>query len=334
MKRPLSIAFLALLAAGLVASSQEPDEPEPLILGSGEHTFEWVRDWAKLPDGGPLGYTHGCVLVDSQGRVYVNTDTEEAVKVFDSEGNYLTGWGKELAGGLHGMTVVAEEGEEFLYMTHIGRGELIKATLDGEILWTVGYPEESGLYPDGKRYHPTSVAVAPNGDIYVADGYGRSWIHRYSKDREYLSSFGGPGQEPGKLATPHGIWIKEHQGRHVVIVADRGNRRLQVFDLEGKLLPGTVDGLLKPCHLHVRDGEMVVPEIEGRVTILDDKGEVLVHLGENADPARRDRKDVPPEEWEDGVFISPHCACFDAEGNVYVVDWLDAGRLTKLKRIR
>lgn len=327
---PLRILFALLLAAGTVAW-QEPTKA--IVLGRGDHTYEWVRGWAKLPEGMELGYTHGCIVVDSKDRVYVNSDSEQAVIVFDTDGNYVKSWGKELSGGLHGMTLVQENGEEFLYLTHL-RGEVMKATLDGEILWTVGLPVESGRYGDKKRYHPTSVAVAQNGDFFVADGYGRSWIHRYDAERNYISSFGGVGRAKGQLRNPHGLWIQKRAEHEFLLVADRENRRLQLFTLSGKSIAVLKDGISRPCHAQVGADGWVVADIDGKVTILDRGGKLVTHLGENPDPDGRDRKDVPRAKQEDGIFISPHCAKWDSKGNLYVVDWLEEGRLTKLKRVR
>lgn len=323
------LALIGLLSAGF-ASAREDDA---IRLGSGRHVYEWVRDWAKLPEGRTLGYTHGCVAVDAHDRVYLETDTEDAVMVFEPDGTFVTSWGKELAGGLHGMAIVQEEGGEYAYLAHIARGEVIKATLAGEVLWTIGWPEESGIYANAGEYHPTSVAVAPNGHLYVADGYGKSWIHHYDAERRYVGSFGGPGEAPGKLKNPHGLWVITSGEHTVLLVADRENARLQIFDLEGQPLRVISEGLRRPCHAQPRGGDLVVADIDGKVTILDSRGELVTHLGENLDLAQRKRRNVPRAAWRDGTFISPHCARWDSKGDLYVVDWLLEGRITKLRRV-
>jgi hypothetical protein len=327
-RRLFSLPFLALFGA---AAWQEP-APAPVVLGSGEHRYEWVRGWGQLPQGMSFGNTHGCVVVDGQDRVYMNTDTEHAVIVFSPEGEFLESWGKELAGGLHGMCLVREGEQEFLLLTHLGRHELLKSTLDGEILWTLGYPEESGLYGAAGEYAPTSVAVAPDGTIFVADGYGKSWIHAYDRERKYLRSFGGPGSEIGKLATPHGIAIDVRGERPVLLVSDRENHRLQAFDLEGKPLGTVASELRRPCHTHQLGGTTVVADLAGRISLFDAEDELIAHLGDNPDPARRAQNGVPREQWKDGEFLSPHCARFDSQGNVYVLDWNYLGRITKLRK--
>jgi hypothetical protein len=303
-----------------------------VILGAGEHTFAWVHDWAKLPEGLSFGNTHGCVIVDSKDRVYINTDTKNAVMVFEADGTYIGSWGEELAGGLHGMSLVKEGEQEFLYLTHIGLHQVFKATLEGEILWTLGYPEESKHYAGAGEYRPTSVAVAADGRIFVADGYGKSWIHRYDKDRNYLGSFGGRGQEPGQLRTPHGVWLETEVGEPHLLVSDRGNQRLQRFDLEGNLIEVIAGDLRRPCHTHGYRNELVVADLDGRVTLLDRKGKLLTHLGENPDPKLRGRNGIPKTSWRAGEFLAPHCANWDSKGNLYVMDWVSAGRVNKLTR--
>jgi hypothetical protein len=232
------------------------------------------------------------------------------------------------------MTLVREEGREVLYLAHTGRHEVLKATLDGEILWTLGWPEESGVYASANEYRPTSVAVAPDGTLFVADGYGASWIHRFSRERRWLSSFGGPGSEAGRLATPHGLLLREGAQGTELLVADRENHRLQRFDLEGGLLPPIAADLRRPCNAAAEDGTLAVADLAGRVTLLDAEGALIAHLGDNPDPEQRARNDVPREAWRNGEFLAPHAAAWDSRGNLYVVDWLAPGRVTKLRRTR
>jgi sugar lactone lactonase YvrE len=284
-----------------------------------------------------LGSTHGGIAFDAAGRIYVESDAAEAVLVLGADGELLGTLLGELAGGLHGIAIAGEGDQEFLYLTHIRNGTVTKATLAGEILWQVGCPLESGLYEKPEQYHPTSVAVAPDGSFYVADGYGRSYVHRYSAEPRYLGSFGGhgsgAGRGKGELRNPHGLWVDAE--RRELWVADRENRRLQVFDLEGRplfVLDRRTAGhdLGRPCFVEVRGDLLLVADIEGRVLVLTRGGELLAELGKNPDPAMVDRNDVPRAEQAPGAFHSPHCARWDADGNVYVLEWLLEGRLTKL----
>jgi hypothetical protein len=329
--RVLTGAFLALFAAAAV----QPSEDERVVLGEGAQRFEWVKGWGKLPEGMQLGNTHGSVLLDKAGRVYLNTDTEHSVVVFDAAGKFLESWGgNELAGGVHGMWIQSEGDAEFLYLAHIGRREVLKTTLKGEIVWRLGCPLESGKYDKPEQWAPTSVVVAPDGRIVVADGYGRSWIHVFDAERKYVRSFGGPGSEVGQLSTPHGLWLELVEGKPELLVADRENHRLQRFDLEGKRLGEPIGGLRRPCSAHALNGEIVVADLAGRVTLLDSTGKLLAHLGDNPDESKRAQNGVPREQWRDGEFLSPHSARLAPNGDIYVADWNYLGRVTKLARLR
>lgn len=328
--------FVLLFAAAAVSLAARA--PEAIRFEVGAHTYEWVPGWGALEGGKTLGNTHGCIVVDKQDRIYLCTDSEDAVVVFDRDGKVLKTWGRELAGGLHGLALFEEEGEQRLLLAHIGLHQVLCATLDGEILWRLGYPEEAGIYKKPGQYRPTSVAPLPDGGFLVADGYGASFIHRYDAERRYVSSFGGPGSELGQLQTPHGIWLETRGAAPELIVADRQNNRLQVFDLEGKPLREIKDVehdlLRRPCHIHPGGEEYVVADLEGRVTVLDRTLALVGHMGDNPEPAMRARNDVLPQYWKDGEFIAPHCANFDSQGNLYVTDWVSTGRITKLARVK
>ena len=342
-------AFLTGLGAGLAASVIAPrplfaraarPADRPVILGAGAHTYEWVKDWAKLPAGMRFGNTHGAVVIDAQGRVYMNTDTEHAVIVFDPAGKFIKSWGKELKagaphGGTHGMMIRKEGRAEYIYLVHISRHQFAKYTLDGEMVWVKDYPKESGVYEKAEDFRPTGIAVAPNGDLYVTDGYGKSWVHHYDARGNYVRSWGGPaGSEPGKLKQPHGIWIDTRGKTPRVLLADRQNRRLQWFGLDGQHVGLFDQDLRLPSNFAQRGGDLAVADLAGRVTILDKDNRLVAHLGDNPDPQQRGKNPIPPEQWVDGRFISPHCPRWDAQGNLYVLEWLSTGRIVKLKRMK
>lgn len=318
------------VGAGLGRAAAKDDQ---IILGTGKHRYQWMKDWAKLPSGMSFGNTHGCVVSDSKGRVYMNTDTDNAVIVFDGAGKFIKAWGKDFKGGSHGMAMVREGGKELMWLAHIGRHEVVKVTLDGDVLMTLPFPDKAGVYKKADEYKPTSVAVAPNGNLYISDGYGLSWVHQYTPKGEYVRSWGGKGEEPGRMRTPHGLWVDTRKKEPTLIVCDRENHRLQIFDLEGKLLDIVTDDLRRPCHIQQHGEDMVVADLGGRVTILDKNNKVITHLGDNADPALRAVNKVDKDKWKDGEFISPHCAHWDAKGDLYVLDWNFLGRITKLKKL-
>lgn len=331
-------AVLSTVALGVDGAQDERDtRTAPVVLGSDEHRYVWVDDWLKLPDGMELGNTHGCVCVDREGSIYFNTDTENAIVVAAPDGKFERAMGAEWKGGLHGMTLVEEDGEEFLYISHTGRHCAAKLTLEGEVLWTLPWPEASGKYESENQYNPTGIAVAPDGTVFVADGYGRSWVHRYDAEQNYIDSFGGPGAEPGQMRTPHGLAMETVGEETYLLVCDRENRRLQRFDLEGNFVRSEEPDLERPCNGVFTAGILAVAELRGRVTLLglDEAGEreILAHLAEQPDADKRAKNGVPVEAWRAGEFLSPHGIGADAEGNLYVMDWNRSGRMTKLERV-
>jgi DNA-binding beta-propeller fold protein YncE len=350
-------AFLRVLGAGVPASTVAAhsiyaalltSKADPLILGAGNHKYEWVRGWGKLPDGMSFGSTHGAVQVDAQNRVYFNTDTENAIIVFDQDGKFIKSFGKEWkadkeGNGTHGMQIVKEGRQEFIYLTNLFRHEFAKLTIDGEVVWVKGYPEKSGVYQNKDQFRPTGIAVAPTGDFYVTDGYGANYIHRYNAKGEYVSSWGGRvskenPKEDGKFNTPHAIIIDTRGKEPLVLVTDRANHRLQWFSLEGqhlKTLDGTENDQLRlPATLHIRGTDLAIGDLGGRVTILDRENKLVAHLGDQVDPRKRATNKLPREQWLDGVFVSPHGICWDRQGNLYVEEWMAVGRVVKLKRVK
>ena len=330
MKLPRRLLALPLLVAASWLTAASVDDR--ILMGADSHRYAWSTGWGASADG-EFGNTHGCVAIDSEGRIWFNTDTEEALVVLNRDGTLHKAFGKEFAGGLHGMTIRAEGEEEFLYLAHTGRQEVIKATTAGEVVWKIGIPTESGHYPDPKRYRPTDVSVAPDGSVFVADGYGSSWVHKFTSEGEYVLSFGGYGTEPGQFRTPHGLYVDGRGEEPVVIVADRENGRVQVFDLEGKHLAVVKGMLRRPCNVVPSGEDLVIPDLAGRVTVLNKDYELICHLGDQPEPGLRANNGVGREKWKDGHFTAPHGAAADSEGHVYVMDWNFLGRMTRLERL-
>jgi hypothetical protein len=223
-------------------------------------------------------------------------------------------------------------------MCDTARGLVVKATLDGETVYTVGYPEQSEAYKpgaDGKRpkYSPTNLAIGPNGDLYVGDGYGSSYINQYNTKGEYIRTFGGKGKDAGQLDCPHGITVDHRFGAPILTVADRANARIQRFTLDGKHAD-FVDGTKLPCHFHFfKNGDMVVPDLGARVTLMDKHNKVIAHLGDDSDSKWRETRKLSRDHFTPGKFVAPHGACFDHKGNLFIVEWVEIGRVTKLQKV-
>lgn len=308
-----------------------------VTVGSGSHVYEFEKDWGSLPATVSWGFTHG-VAVDSKGRVIIHNTSKDAVVIFDAKGKFIKSWGSEYEGGAHGLTLAKEGSDEFLYLADTKRSVVVKTTLDGKEVLRLPYPKtETDVYDQAdkaKRYVPTNVAVTRNGDIYVADGYGQSWIHRYNKKGEQIQSWGGRGKEAGKMNSPHGIWVDARSGTEEILVADRTNRRLQYFSPDGKHLRFVTDELRLPCHFDIRGEELLIPDLHGRVTLFDKNNKLITHLGDNPEIwTVKPWPNFEAAQFQPGKFSSPHSACFDKKGNIFVVEWTKAGRVTKLKRV-
>ena len=162
------------------------------ILGEGEHTYECIHDWGELPANIKYGNTHN-VCEDSQGHIYIHhtvhatSQSPDAVVVFDTNGKFVRSWGGMFKGGAHGMQYAKEGKDEFLYFCDEKHGLVTKRTLKGEEVWTMGYPQDSAPmrgFPASPvrvtRTGPPTSAWEPNGDFWVADGYGSSYMFHYS----------------------------------------------------------------------------------------------------------------------------------------------------------
>ncbi len=305
------------------------------VTGQGDHTYEVFHDWLVPPPNISWGDTHGLVQ-DSQGLIYVahtvhaNSLNADAVVVFDEKGKFVTSWGSKFAGGAHGLDLRKEGSEEFLYHCDTKRRLIVKTTLKGEVLWEKGMPEEPEVYTDPGRWCPTNVAFAPNGDFFLGDGYGSSYVHRYTKDGDYVSLVCGPGGEPGQVSCPHGLWLDDRGKEPLLVVADRSNHRLQYFTLDGKHVSFVTEGMRLPCHIHFRNGEMLVPDLSSVVTILDRQNKVLAHLGDGAPTSLRG---APREDFIPGKFVHPHASIWINDGDVLVAEWVPIGRLTLMKKV-
>jgi hypothetical protein len=325
----LGVAGLGAAAWALGARAQEPAR-----LGAGKHRYEWVRGWAKVPAEIKFGPMHGCVAVDSQDRVIATTDTDNAVLIFDPDGKLVKSWGKEIGLGAHGICLSRERGGEFLFIANHLRHEVVKTDLDGKIVMKITQPAaDAGLYKDPKSFKPCDVAVTPGGDIYIADGYGLMYIHQLKPDGTPVRSWGGAGKEEGKFNTPHGICIDARRDPPVVIVADRNHGRLQIFSLEGKFLSMVQGDFRMPAKVRISGQDVLIPDLQGRMTLLDQENKLIAHLGENEDKKKWANFGVRPEQQVDGQFTAPHGAAADSKGNLFVSDWNQFGRLSKLKRL-
>jgi hypothetical protein len=302
--------------------------------------------WGTLPSG--MNYGFGCALVvDGKDRIWVTSRSPNAcVVIFDAAGKILETWSKDIqdkvgydpnqyAATAHGLYWNKEGDKEYLYWTEnvaAPKGQpklgarVYKTELDGKILFQIGnVDKETETSRKFDFTNPTDVAVAANGDIYVVDGYGSQLVHRFDKNFKLIKTMGGRGKENGKFNTCHGIWVNTLKKEPEIYIADRHNDRIQVFnmDLEFKRIVGNVRN---PCCFYQHNGQLFVPDLAARVTILDPDDKVVAQLGDGLE--LRNKKEDPGKHPE--AFFFPHALTLDSKGNLYVIEWLPNGRPRKL----
>jgi hypothetical protein len=338
-----SAAAATALTSNFFVHASDKAGSKPAVIGAGEFTYECHHNWGEVPDHIKWQDTHG-VTYDAEGLIYVKhrapKDSQiDTIAVFEPNGKFVRSFGKQWAGGGHGIDIRKDGNEEFLYLCVNAPHRLVtKTTLTGEKVWEMQFPKEANLYQSVDQFNPTNIAFSPDGGFYVADGYGANYIHYYDKDAKYVRTFGGPGEEPGKFKTPHGIWLDDRPGRAPkIIVADRANARLQYFTLDG-IAESILGDVSFPAHFDTRGDVLLVPDLHARVSLFDKDNNVIAHLGYDPEWTKQVVGDGfkmrgQPERWEAGKFIHPHDACFDPQGNIYVVEWVATGRVSFLKKV-
>lgn len=312
--------------------------PAAPIMGSGRHRYRCQHDWGRLPETILWGKTHA-VVIDAQERVYIGhtsrpeSPCQDTVVVFDREGNFLHSWGAEHAGHTHGLLLAREaDGREVLYLTNDREG-VFKTTLDGTLLQR--FPKPEFYEREGLKFGPANVALAPNGDVYLAEGYGAAYVLRYEATGRYLGRFGGRGDAEAHTTWAHGAFIATVAGEpllHVCVDAPSAIKRFMLAGEYHSLLPGT---FLHPRNIYAQGNRWAIPEMQGRLTLLDhDTGETvhLGHWGKTMDEIFALRRE-PRETFPVGAFVSAHGAAFFPNGDLIVTEWVEVGRVNRLTRL-
>ncbi len=301
------------------------------IIESKAGRYQWHENWATVPSSAN-GRTHGAGVA-RDGRVFVFHQAVPSILIYSPDGKPLDSWGDYP--GAHGMTFVEENGEEFLWLVDQDRSVAEKTTLGGEVRQSLAKPTHPTYETGG--YVPTwaaqnEVRHGGNGDIWLADGYGSSLVHRYDAEGNYLSTLDGT-EGAGRFRCPHGIWFDPRKNPSELYIADRGNQRVQVYSGEGKFLRSFgADFLTSPDGFALAGAHLVVPELYGRVTLLDGQDQFVCTLGDN--DGIQDAEGWPNgTSLEEGKFSSPHGATGTANGDIYVVEWRVGGRIIKLEKL-
>lgn len=328
-----TISALVALAC-VVSSSSAGEQPSPVRMGCGLMTFDTVPGWGLRPDGNSsIGPTHGSVVVDKSGNIY--TSAQAGVFVFSSDGKVVHSYLGPEYSNIHDMEIREEEGGEFIYGARNNDAEGIKFNVrGGEIVLKLKYPEESGLNLD--KFNPTAVTIAPNGDIFLANGYASNHVFKYDKNGKYVMHFGAKGNGLKEFNTAHGMTLDTRYDPPRLLICDRNHEpkgRLVHYDLNGEFIEEVITGLGMPTSAAVQGDFVSVPDLKGRVVILDKSNTIMAVLGYNPDPARGGNYNIPQDQWIEGVFSGTHGSYWDKDGNLYVQDWNVSGRIMKLVRV-
>jgi hypothetical protein len=284
------------------------------------HFFE------EKPDNQQLGPCHGGAVIDKAGNIYITTDTKRGIVVFSPNGKYLRAFGPSR---IHGLELRKEKGVEYIYGARNSDHEVVKINLQGDIQWTIHYPTEAGIYKDEKGFNPCAVTVGPDGSIFVADGYGANYVLKFDKDRKFVKAFGGPGEAEGKFKTCHGISLDTRLGKPLLFVCNRNNNRVEYWDLDGNFVKVIQKDLRMPAAVYIRGNYAVLPELQGRATVLDKAGNIVAQVGDNPNEKQRANFGLPQDQWKDGICNSPHGAAIDKKGDLIVTEWSQFGHLHK-----
>jgi len=308
-----------------------------ITAGKAPYLYSWCENHLRIPQtfsGKENGRTHG-VAVSRDGRIFVFHQATPSVLCFSPQGKLLDIWG--VFPGAHGLTLVEEGAEEFLWLTDEFDPVVVKCTLEGRVRMAIGRPPHPAYA--SCDYRPTWIAVntyrGGNGDIWIADGYGAHLLHRLDAKGNYLQTITGDEGGAGRFNCPHGIAFDPRKFTPELYIADRGNRRVQVYDSEGRFLRSFGENFLtSPDGFAFHGDTLIIPELCVRVTLCDARDRLVALLGENDDALKTpgwpevDRAQILP-----GRFNSPHGAAADREGNIYIVEWLVGGRITLLRRL-
>ena len=324
---PVVILLLPLHAA---------DEPAPVRTGQGDGIYKTVPGWPSYPEGKGLGNLHGDLASDSKGNVYIATGN--TIQIIGPDGKYrgdIRTKGGKVFKGVHGMKVRRLAGEELLLLAMPRIKRVVAVKPDGTVAWQIiGPPQVPGMYESVGEYNPTDMDVSSDGRVIIADGYGKSLVHLYDEDRNYLKSFGGKGKGEAQFDVCHNILVDSRGKKSTLLISDRQNNRLQQYDMAGNFIRTIDDQLGRPCAADIHGNLLAVGELDGRVSLYDKDYKLISRLGDERKARRKASNRIAPEHWHEGDLIAVHGCTFDVTGALYAQEWNVHGRVTKYVRVK
>ena len=331
------VGTLLGLRANAETKSEERSLDSPqLQTGNGEWTYRVVANWGALPPGTSLGGTHGGIAQDKGANLYISTQSATGVLVYSPEGALLRTIASQYP-EVHSMVYSQEGGNEYLYAT-VQKGTprenwlFVKMKTDGTVTQKITAPPEAG-FKTVNEWRLTAAVPTPDGGVLIANGYGDSRLFMFDKDGQYKAAYSGKGNAEGLLNCSHGLSIDTRYDQPLVLVCDRENRRLCHFDFDGKYVRTVAQHLRRPCQVSFHGDYALVSELEGRATILDKDNVPVAFLGDNPQRGQWANYEVAPSAIGPALFSAAHGCFIDKAGDVYVSDWNQIGRITKLARV-
>jgi len=310
-----------------------------LIIGHGSHRYKVDMNWGLLDKSKfPVKDCHEMVYTKSGNIIMLTNETRNNIIIYNKDGELVNTWGSNYPGG-HGLTLSDEGGEEFLYITDTEKHEIIKTDLEGKEVMILPYPRASARYSKPEEYLPTETAIASNGDIYVADGYGMQNILQYDSFGRLKNVFGGKGDGVDQFNNAHGIAIDNRSGEERLLITARAQNKLKYFSLDGKYESTiNLEGAYI-CRPVIKGDFVYLATIwsgdgspnTGFVSILDKENKLVSAPGGNSPSYKNGVLGNMYQTLQ--LFTHPHDVCIDEDENLYVCQW-NAGKTYPIKLIR
>jgi len=319
-------------SADKIAKESKASHPfEGEILGQGDFRYRAYRHWGLLDRKGyPVRDCHG-ITEDRDGRIVLLTnDTHNNLIAYSKAGEFISAWENRFPAA-HGFEITDQQGEDRYWITDHDRQVVSMVTAEGREQRRLDPSAVASKYPDLIKYHPTNTAIMLDGDFFVSDGYGSSFIHHLDPDWRYISSFGGEGDGPAHLSGPHAVWIDTRSGKPQLLVCDRGHNLLTWFSPSGELLrivelpnpsrepaDGPMPSNVARFKGH-RSDHLAVACLSGMILILDGRDRIVSVIG-GEPPVYIDEKLQPIRPFN-YTFNHPHDVHVDADGALYVAQF-------------
>lgn len=348
MKRRTLLAAAATTFAAPFVRSQSKTTLQGTIIGHGTHRYQVDLEWCKAKrETHPVKDCHEMAM-DSQKRlIMITNEARNNILIFDKDGHVLDAWTLKMRAG-HGLTLDARDGKEYLWLCDSGGASVVKTTLQGEVLLTLPHARDCGAYDEAMKYAPTEAAAAPNGDVFVADGYGSQFILQFDAQGKFIRKFGGVSTQamnPGKFMQAHGVTIDRRGPEPLVLCTERVRNEFHWYTLQGEYvrsvyLPGAFmsrpviagDLLLSGVCFGMKPGDYRMWRDRGFIIILDKDNRVISAPGGHAPEYEGDQVKLLLQDQP--VFRNVHDVCIDDAGDLYGCQWnADKAYPYKLRRV-